>query len=70
MIKWKLDRLPEVDRPREKLRLKGAEALSDVELISVILGTGGQVHFRIQCGRPVPGEATAGIRALRLAGVP
>ncbi|MBN1857932.1 DNA repair protein RadC [Candidatus Bipolaricaulota bacterium] len=44
MIKWNIDRLPEVDRPREKLRLKGAEALSDAELISVILGSGVRGH--------------------------
>lgn len=28
------------DRPREKLKLKGAQALSDVELIAVLLGSG------------------------------
>lgn len=33
------DRLP-LDRPREKLLLKGAKALSDVELLAVILGSG------------------------------
>lgn len=33
------DRLP-LDRPREKLVLKGAKALSDVELLAVLLGSG------------------------------
>lgn len=32
--------LPEFSRPREKLKEKGAAALSDVELIAVILGRG------------------------------
>ncbi|MGD9158364.1 MAG: DNA repair protein RadC [Desulfobacteraceae bacterium] len=33
------DRLP-LDRPREKLVLKGTKALSDVELLAVLLGSG------------------------------
>lgn len=64
MRKRNLDRLPEADRPREKLRLKGAVALSDVELISVILGSGVRGHgvlnvardvlriFVLRCGEP------------------
>lgn len=32
--------LPELDRPREKLQHKGPEALSDVELLAVLLGRG------------------------------
>ena len=32
--------LPEFSRPREKLKEKGAQSLSDVELIAVILGRG------------------------------
>lgn len=32
--------LPAGDRPREKLRLKGAHALSDLELLAVLLGSG------------------------------
>ncbi|MBU1598903.1 DNA repair protein RadC [bacterium] len=32
--------LPEFSRPREKLKEKGAEALSDIELIAIILGSG------------------------------
>ena len=53
MIKWNLDRLPEADRPREKLRLKGVEALSDVELISVILGSGIRGHGVLRVARDV-----------------
>ena len=36
--------LPEYDRPREKLRIKGAAALSDEELVQVILGRGVEGH--------------------------
>ena len=32
--------LPEFSRPREKLKEKGAEALSDPELIAIVLGSG------------------------------
>jgi len=32
--------LPHVDRPREKLITKGAQALTDVELLAVLLGSG------------------------------
>lgn len=36
--------LPEHDRPREKMRLKGAAALTNEELIQVILGRGVKGH--------------------------
>ena len=32
--------IPKPDRPREKLRAKGAEALSDFELLEVLIGSG------------------------------
>lgn len=32
--------IPKSDRPREKLQQKGAEALSDIELIAILLGKG------------------------------
>ncbi len=38
----KVKELPEFGRPREKLRAKGARALSDAELLAVILGSGHQ----------------------------
>lgn len=36
----RIKELPEFSRPREKLKEKGAEALSDIELIAIILGSG------------------------------
>jgi DNA repair protein RadC len=36
--------LPQADRPREKLRNKGAAALSDLELLAIILGSGTKGH--------------------------
>ena len=36
--------IPELDRPREKLQQKGPEALSDIELIAILLGSGTKGH--------------------------
>jgi DNA repair protein RadC len=36
--------IPKLDRPREKLMQKGAEALSDVELLAILLGRGVEGH--------------------------
>ncbi|MBI5062875.1 MAG: DNA repair protein RadC, partial [Desulfatitalea sp.] len=36
--------LPARERPREKLRHKGAQALSDMELLAVLLGSGSQKY--------------------------
>lgn len=36
----KIHQLPEADRPREKMQRKGAAALSDFELLEVIIGNG------------------------------
>ena len=36
--------LPEKERPREKLRAKGARALSDRELLAILLGSGSKAH--------------------------
>lgn len=40
----KLTELPKLDRPRERLQTKGAEALSDLELIAILLGSGIKGH--------------------------
>lgn len=40
----KISDIPELDRPREKLLRKGAEALSDLELVAVLLGRGTAKH--------------------------
>jgi len=36
----KLSQKPNIDRPREKLKLKGSEALSDFELLQALIGSG------------------------------
>lgn len=40
MKRKRIQELPEFSRPREKLKEKGEQALSDVELLAVILGSG------------------------------
>ena len=49
----KITDIPKLDRPREKLQQKGAEALSDLELMAILVGKGTAVnglfklsHFR------------------------
>ena len=40
----KIADIPKLERPREKLQKKGAEALSDLELMAILLGKGVQGH--------------------------
>jgi DNA repair protein RadC len=40
----KITDIPTLDRPREKLRQKGARALSDLELMAILLGKGIEGH--------------------------
>lgn len=42
-MKKKAD-MPKLDRPREKLMQKGAEGLSDLELLAILLGSGTKGH--------------------------
>lgn len=36
----KIKSIPQIDRPREKVEKKGVKALSDLELLAVLLGSG------------------------------
>ena len=40
----KISDIPKADRPREKLLQKGAAALSDLELMAILLGSGTKNH--------------------------
>ena len=40
----KIADIPKLDRPREKLQKKGAEALSDLELMAILVGKGTEGH--------------------------
>jgi DNA repair protein RadC len=41
------------DRPREKLRMKGRQALSDAELLGILIGTGTGTETAVDLGRRV-----------------
>lgn len=43
-MKKRISDIPKSDRPREKLQQKGAESLSDLELLAVLLGSGTKKH--------------------------
>ena len=49
----KITDIPKLDRPREKLLSKGAAALSDQELIAVLLGRGTEGHDVMSVARRV-----------------
>jgi DNA repair protein RadC len=49
----KLRALPQIDRPRERLKRKGPGALSDFELIEVLIGSGNQATDVSQIARRV-----------------
>lgn len=53
MNKWTMKELPEDERPYERLESLGAKALSDAELLSIILRTGGRDHTSIDIARQV-----------------
>jgi len=40
MKKLKISDIPKIDRPREKLKAKGAQNLKDAELLAILLGSG------------------------------
>lgn len=51
MVQLKISELPEDDRPREKLVARGANALTNVELIAILLRTGFQGKNAVEVAR-------------------
>ena len=47
---------PESERPREKLLERGAHALSDAELLGVLIGSGVRGHSAVELARTLIGE--------------
>lgn len=52
------------DRPREKMLQKGAQALSDAELIGILLGTGSREKSAIDLGREIMALAQNNLHTL------
>jgi DNA repair protein RadC len=50
--------LPLSERPREKLLAKGAAALTDAELVAVLLRTGRRGKTAIEVGREILAKLT------------
>jgi len=49
----KISDIPRLDRPREKLQKKGAEALSDIELMAILIGKGTEGHDVMSVSRRI-----------------
>jgi len=72
--KRKIHQLPAIDRPREKLERKGTSALSDFELLEVMIGNGnagGDVSFiarkvqqLLRSGTPITYESLTNIKGV------
>lgn len=60
----------EDDRPREKLRIKGKGALSDAELLAILLGTGHRNESALDLAKSIlreQGDSLAGLSRLSVA---
>ena len=53
MKKGAIKNIPEFERPREKLFAKGAEVLSDHELMAILLGSGTKGHDVMNVAAPI-----------------
>jgi len=60
----------EDDRPREKLLLKGPRALSDAELVAILLGSGTREESAVALARRLLGGFRNDLQALVRAGIP
>lgn len=65
-MRKKITDIPEFDRPREKLQKKGVKALSDVELLSVLIGKGVKGKDVLQIAKEVLKLAEKDINNLTL----
>jgi DNA repair protein RadC len=59
-----LKELPEDERPREKLRLRGPGALSNAELLAIILNTGSKGESVMTLSQRILAEGGGGLRGL------
>jgi DNA repair protein RadC len=57
--------IPKGDRPRERLFQFGAERLATVELLAILVGSGGAGHSALDTGRAILAAAGGSLRRLR-----
>ncbi|WP_339868832.1 DNA repair protein RadC [uncultured Algoriphagus sp.] len=60
----KISQLAEEDRPREKLLLKGRSALTDAELIAILIGSGTPSVSAVDLSKHILGNVNYDLRAL------
>lgn len=60
----KISQLAEEDRPREKLLLKGRSALSDAELIAILIGSGTPSVSAVDLSKHILADVNYDLRAL------
>ncbi len=53
MSKLSIKQWAEEDRPREKLLLKGVSALSDSELVAILIGSGNAEESAVELGKRI-----------------
>ena len=56
--------LPRLERPRERLKHHGSQALSSAELLAIVLGTGGRGQSALGLGQQVLANADGSLRRL------
>ena len=69
MSKLSIKQWAEEDRPREKLLLKGVTALSDSELIAILIGSGNDRESAVELGRRILLDAGNDLNRLGRMGV-
>ena len=57
MSKLSIKQWAEEDRPREKLLLKGVSALSDSELLAILIGSGNDKQSAVELSKEILREA-------------
>jgi DNA repair protein RadC len=62
----RIQQIPAADRPREKLQSKGAQALSDFELLEVIIGNGSRNTDVSSIAKQIQKQLRRGTKALNL----
>ncbi len=60
----------EDDRPREKLLAKSRKALSDAELLAIVVGSGTSNHSAVEISRTILGSVSNNLAELAKLGVP
>ena len=56
--------LPSAERPRERLRTHGAQALSSSELIAILLGSGSEGRSALGIGQDILSSCRGSLRLL------